>query len=266
VEREPEDAAFGTAACRVLAVGDSFTEGLWVHASEAWPAVLERELRERGYDVAVDNGGMRGHTITQERIAVLARWAGVRRDLVIVQNSGNDLAELLQHEGACATANSAALPVFHAVTPGLGLELFRAQARVRARVGSKLAGSDGGPAQGGPSPGECERGAAEYERQLLDLVRAVEAEGHALLLVELGGLWCEGAPTGAEGDGVERRFRARLAEEGVEDLDLLRVLDVAGATLQPRDSHPSPVGHRLVATAIADHLERTGQLAECRAR
>lgn len=89
------------AACRVLALGDSFTVGLWVEAAQAWPAVLEARLRARGYSVQVDNGGVQGHTIAEERIEALSRWAALRPRVIVIGQTNNDIVDLaaLQSSG-----------------------------------------------------------------------------------------------------------------------------------------------------------------------
>lgn len=46
----------------ILALGDSLTEGLNVKQSENYPAILQRELLARGYDVKVVNSGLSGET------------------------------------------------------------------------------------------------------------------------------------------------------------------------------------------------------------
>jgi acyl-CoA thioesterase-1 len=46
----------------ILALGDSLTEGLGVNKTLNYPAVLERELLERGFNVKVVNSGLSGET------------------------------------------------------------------------------------------------------------------------------------------------------------------------------------------------------------
>ena len=52
---------------RILAVGASNTSGYAVGASNAWPAILERMLRAKGYDVAVINAGVTAETSEESR-------------------------------------------------------------------------------------------------------------------------------------------------------------------------------------------------------
>jgi acyl-CoA thioesterase I len=46
----------------IVAIGESNTEGFGVGSTNAYPAVLERLLRARGYDVSVKNEGVSGIT------------------------------------------------------------------------------------------------------------------------------------------------------------------------------------------------------------
>lgn len=49
---------------RLVALGDSLTAGYLLDASEAFPAVLERELKKKGWNVSVANAGVSGDTAT----------------------------------------------------------------------------------------------------------------------------------------------------------------------------------------------------------
>lgn len=74
---------------RIIALGDSLTAGLGLPASQAFPVVLERLLRERGADVVVVNAGVSGETSAAGRSRlswVLAEEA----DVVIVELGAND--------------------------------------------------------------------------------------------------------------------------------------------------------------------------------
>lgn len=55
-------AAAGTV--HLVAFGDSLTAGYGIGASEAFPAVLEKALRDRGLDVRVTNAGVSGDTVS----------------------------------------------------------------------------------------------------------------------------------------------------------------------------------------------------------
>ena len=49
---------------QLVALGDSLTAGYLLPAEQAFPAVLERELRAKGHDVTIINGGVSGDTTT----------------------------------------------------------------------------------------------------------------------------------------------------------------------------------------------------------
>jgi len=73
----------------IVAVGDSLTEGLGVEEEFAYPAVLERKLRARGYPYQVVNAGISGETSS----GTLARinWIlTLNPDIVILVIGAND--------------------------------------------------------------------------------------------------------------------------------------------------------------------------------
>jgi acyl-CoA thioesterase-1 len=73
----------------IVAMGDSLTEGLGVEMADAYPAQLERKLRDAGYDASVVNAGVSGETSS----GALSRVDWVLRqkpDIVILATGGND--------------------------------------------------------------------------------------------------------------------------------------------------------------------------------
>ena len=75
---------------RIVALGDSLSAGYLLPEKNAFPTVLERALRERGYKVEVSNAGVSGDTASGglERLD----WAiGDGADLVIVELGANDM-------------------------------------------------------------------------------------------------------------------------------------------------------------------------------
>jgi len=95
-------------ALRVLALGDSFTEGYPVSRADGYPAVLERVLRERGRTARVLNLGV-GNTGTDQQLRLLES-RGIpkfRPDVVVWTLYANDLDDNMrlavydiQEEGA----------------------------------------------------------------------------------------------------------------------------------------------------------------------
>jgi acyl-CoA thioesterase-1 len=73
----------------IVAVGDSLTEGLGVQEEFAYPAMLEKKLREKGYPYKVVNAGISGETSsgTLSRI----KWVlTLKPDIVVLVIGAND--------------------------------------------------------------------------------------------------------------------------------------------------------------------------------
>ncbi len=74
---------------KILALGDSLTEGFGVDPSMSYPAQLQNKLLQNGHNIAVINAGISGDTTTNG----LARvdWSLQNEpDIVIVELGGND--------------------------------------------------------------------------------------------------------------------------------------------------------------------------------
>ncbi len=89
--KNPTTAQIVQPSARILAFGDSLTAGkdLPDPDQEAYPAALERLLRERGFSVSVSNGGRSGDT-TFDALARLDYHLADRPDIVIVALGSND--------------------------------------------------------------------------------------------------------------------------------------------------------------------------------
>jgi acyl-CoA thioesterase-1 len=75
---------------QIVALGDSLTAGLGLPPGQAFPDVLEKALKARGYDVVVSNAGVSGETAGDG----LARydWAvPAGTDALIVELGANDM-------------------------------------------------------------------------------------------------------------------------------------------------------------------------------
>lgn len=73
----------------ILAVGDSLTAGYGVAADEAYPCLLERKLREAGYDYRVVNAGINAEK-SGEALARIGWIVSQQPDIVILQTGTND--------------------------------------------------------------------------------------------------------------------------------------------------------------------------------
>jgi len=76
----------------ILAVGDSLTSGYGLRSSEAFPAQLQRLLRERHFGAAVQNAGVSGDTSASAlvRLPSLLSSLTTLPDLAIVELGAND--------------------------------------------------------------------------------------------------------------------------------------------------------------------------------
>lgn len=106
---------------RIVILGDSVTYGHGLDASQTFPQVLERKLREQGRDVEVFNMGLPGWSTRQERIAYGRIARKYKPNLVVLAVCLNDLAEL---------------QINLSKPPGLLLSLYKHSATVRLALGA----------------------------------------------------------------------------------------------------------------------------------
>ncbi|REF67472.1 arylesterase [Paracoccus versutus] len=76
---------------RILAFGDSLTEGYGLPRKHGLVPQLQDWLRARGHDVLVLNGGLSGDTTAGGRVRISYSLARHKPDAVIVELGGNDL-------------------------------------------------------------------------------------------------------------------------------------------------------------------------------
>lgn len=80
------------ATFRILALGDSFTYGYYVHNEEAWPSRLEEILNQRlAVPVQVFNAGVPGYTIVDELDYLRDKGLKLEPDLVVIGFYTNDI-------------------------------------------------------------------------------------------------------------------------------------------------------------------------------
>ena len=74
----------------IAAVGDSLTAGLGVDEDLAYPARLERKLRDNGYAYAVINAGVSGETSSGTLSRIQWVVTSLDPDIVILETGAND--------------------------------------------------------------------------------------------------------------------------------------------------------------------------------
>jgi acyl-CoA thioesterase-1 len=79
----------GPAPIRVVALGDSITAGYGLTTEQAYPALVEKRLRDEGFNVDVVNGGVSGDT-TAGGLRRLDWALGDSTSVLIVALGGND--------------------------------------------------------------------------------------------------------------------------------------------------------------------------------
>ena len=74
----------------IVAYGDSMTAGWLVPHDQAYPAQLQRALRNKGYDAIVENAGINGGTFT-DALLHFDEAIGPDTDIALVEFGTNDL-------------------------------------------------------------------------------------------------------------------------------------------------------------------------------
>ncbi len=254
--RVPEAVARGqgavpAAACRVLALGDSFTEGFYVKPEQTWPSQVEARLRDLGYDVRIDNGGFRTRSIQDARHAALTRWAGLGHDLVVVEHTSNDLQDLVD-----------------AAVAGCDVSRVGWVARSRLYGLAQAAAARFNAAQGRTSATaqQCRQAAADYRELLVSTAAAVRASQRQFVFVMLEPFLCAGLGAGESAfHEYTAELRASLGEVGVHFVDATAALREPGRNFAPVDYHPNPAGYAAIGAIVADAIHQSRVLNHCRA-
>ena len=93
VPEAPPPAPVQTAP-RLVVLGDSLTAGLGLQQNEAYPALLEKKLKEKGYDWEVVNAGVSGDTSGDGRQRVGWSLEGDVRILIVALGANDGLRGL----------------------------------------------------------------------------------------------------------------------------------------------------------------------------
>lgn len=97
----PESAPRDPGEYRVLALGDSYTEGVGAAYDESWVRVLERQVPTvDGRRVRAYNAGMSGSDLLLELAMFRDKFADFHPDLVLVALNNSDIADVMTRGGA----------------------------------------------------------------------------------------------------------------------------------------------------------------------
>lgn len=247
---------------RVLAVGDSSCYGVEVAASETFSARLGEELgRALGREVEVLNGGVAGFSSSQT-LAYLERRLRpdvVHPDLVITYVGHNDSKRtatgLSDRELAARLDNpisglARASLFFWNVPHGM----------IATPLGEWLYGGE--VKEGGKvrvSPEELRANLAAIR----ELALAAGARVRFVVPVQRGGRMVQGGGSAQDAAAIEEEY-APIVREAPEAIDVLGALLGSGRApdeLFVDGTHPTALGHELIAGGIADALVRDGVLA-----
>ncbi len=75
---------------KIVALGDSLTEGYGVGQEESYPALLQEKLRQNGYDCTVINAGISGELSVRAARRIDSILEEYHPDIVIVETGIND--------------------------------------------------------------------------------------------------------------------------------------------------------------------------------
>ena len=76
---------------RIVCLGGSTTHGVYLPVAETWPYMLEKVLREKGYDAEVINAGECGYTTAHSLVNYTLNMRYYNPDVVIIMHAVNDL-------------------------------------------------------------------------------------------------------------------------------------------------------------------------------
>ena len=133
----------------IVAFGDSITAGLGVNEQEAWPAVAQKILAEKGLAITIVNAGVSGDTTAggKARLAWSLDGASPKPGFAIVALGGNDALRALTPENSYQNLDAIILalkkrnmPVLLAgmlAPPNLGDDFGKAFQAIYTRLASK---------------------------------------------------------------------------------------------------------------------------------
>ncbi|MBA3318513.1 MAG: hypothetical protein H0T50_10540 [Gemmatimonadales bacterium] len=245
---------------RIIALGDSFTWGLYIADSDStWPAVLERRLTAATPDAPTEviNMGQRGWTTANE--AELLRRVGWQfaPDLVVVQYFMNDAYPSAPDFKFDQPERTYLLPeaFWKGYVRSSSVAALVSLAINGIRYGLLKPNAEGGSLYEPGSPGYL-----QFKAALHEIGDSARVRGTPVLFVLfpslVPGKWTpETYPLRA----LYRQVAADAKAAGLEPLDLTAAFAAEGGDwirwwAVPYDSHPSAAAHAVVARALHTHL------------
>lgn len=252
VPREPRP------ALRIAAIGESVTFGMGVHTGEAWPAMLERLLRERGLDVQVLNFGVIGYTVAQGRELYLGRASEWQPDVLLV-------CFPCVNEAAIATDGFNDLVKMQIVRRRqfqlrMFLDRFSSVRWLVSRFGKSLAPE--ALVEAAPILRAPRVNVADFARLIEQLHGETRARGCSLALVSAArsGRGEAAQPAALEYTTALERSAAQLALPLADVRATFAAATASEAELFLDAWHPTAEGHRLYAATVAEALDGAGLL------
>lgn len=253
---------------RVLALGDSSTYGYGLVEAQAWPRLLEVELRTRGLPVDVVNGGVIGYTVVQGRVRFEELAPTLRPHVVLLA-----FGAVNEHFGAPGGVRDSQRVALWSRRIPWSDRLRRESALVQLAADLILGGEARQQAEEGPRrprdawgaldyQGERRVSPAEFVAELRDLCGAVRQVGAEPVLVSM--------PRRADFEARKPVLASYTAAvEQVSKEANVACVDARGALATwpareaylPNDRvHPTSAGHariaELAAEVVAGMLER----------
>jgi lysophospholipase L1-like esterase len=263
---------------RILSLGDSSTFGWGVEGSENYPTRLREELRRRhpGLAVEVVNLGVCGYSSFQGKVLLEREGLAYRPDLVTISYGSNDWSRVPEpfdesYRRSAGWSGSARSLLHRSrayqVYAAFLTSLFEAGWSDRVRKASRTAGGEM-PLNVGPEKSraniismiETARSAGADPIVVTNCVRdemarpvleAAEAAGVPIVdTASLLDQWIPLIPDDPRFAGDMARVVAIYGERQVAEEPGLEVYLADGC-------HPNPLGHRLLAEALAVHVEES---------
>jgi lysophospholipase L1-like esterase len=245
---------------RVLFAGDSFTFGHNVADHETLPAQLERLLSERCGPATVVNAGLSGSTILAQA-ELIRRGLVLDPTLVILMYHENDIDELAhvrtwdQLAQNRRVKSAFPLSLVYRVARKSALGAVALQARLAYQFRRQALKRDPEAVQ---DEAWLEPTRLEYRQRLQNVADSLSARRIPLLFVAFP--HPESVTAGAGGRDYDWVLSAAV-DLGIPVVDLLPTLlageiKVEDAYLVPHDYHPSPAGHALAASHLAERVAR----------